>query len=127
MATNYLHSEMSQVLKVLIAQELAKAVSVLAQELSLQQKPKQRISRQTQRKAGGYSRSRQELEELTMKLFEVIEAHPGERMSSLANRLGKTVQELQFPAAKLRKSARIHVVGQWMHMRYYPGISSMDA
>lgn len=65
-------------------------------------------------------RTSADLEELAERIFNAVEATPGETMMTLAARLGLSSQELHGSVLRLKKAGRIRMVGERNRARYYP-------
>ena len=65
-------------------------------------------------------RTSEEFAELRERLYEQIEAAPGETMSVYSKRLNMPSAELALVARKLRKSDRVRKVGERSDTRYFP-------
>lgn len=57
-------------------------------------------------------------------LCEVVRAHPGASMVTLAERMGAEARTLRRPMATLRATGRVRSVGQRHLTRYYPAVRS---
>lgn len=53
-------------------------------------------------------------------LCDVVRAHPGAPMTTLAEKMGADVRALQRPMATLKATGRVRSVGQRHMTRYYP-------
>lgn len=80
------------------------------------------VTAATQRKTGRVTprRGREELTELSHKLYEQICASPGTTMAALAMSLQAPARTLQLPMEILKRDGRIRHVGQRSQMRYFP-------
>ena len=65
-------------------------------------------------------RSSAEVKELSEKLFEMLERHPGASMMELAEKLGSSSRELERPMALLKRMGQVRTTGSRNHMKYYP-------
>jgi len=74
-------------------------------------------------RASNGRRSAVELSALGERLHEAVCAHPGETMSVLAPKLGKTPRELQRPMTVLKRANRVRSVGQRHLTRYFPTLA----
>ena len=83
---------------------------------------RKQTSRRTSRASGG-RRSPAELSALGERLHEAVCAHPGETVSVLAPKLGKTPRELQRPMTALKRAGRVRSVGQRHQTRYFPTVA----
>ena len=61
-----------------------------------------------------------EMEAVREQLYEMVCAHPGETMTTLATLLDSRVRALQRPMARLKEAGRVRSVGQRNHTRYFP-------
>ena len=64
-------------------------------------------------------RSAEELDALSERFLEAVEATPGEAMVTLAARLGLSGSELARPVLRLKRQGRIKTVGERNRTRYY--------
>jgi hypothetical protein len=55
-------------------------------------------------------------------LLDVVRAHPGASMVTLAERMGAEAKTLRRPMATLRATGRVRSVGQRHLTRYYPAV-----
>lgn len=67
-------------------------------------------------------RTAAELAEACDALFEVVRAHPGASIVSLAEKIGTEARTLRLPMATLRSTGRVRSVGQRHLTRYYPAV-----
>jgi predicted transcriptional regulator len=65
-------------------------------------------------------RSASELATLRARLYEAVLARPGETMVVLAQEVGLSGGELQFPMRQLRQTKQVRSAGQRNAMRYFP-------
>lgn len=67
-------------------------------------------------------RTAAELTGICDELCEVVRAHPGASMVTLAEKMGAEARTLQRPMARLRSTGRVRSVGQRHLTRYYPAV-----
>ena len=72
------------------------------------------------RRATGRRRTGDEVVALAERLYEVVCAHPGALMITLADQMGMSSSELNRPATVLRQRGRVRSVGRRQGTRYYP-------
>lgn len=85
-----------------------------------------RATRPTTR-ASGHRRASTEVAALGERLFEAVCAQPGETMTVLAPRLGKTPRELHRPMMVLKRAGRVRSVGERHQTRYFPAVGRATA
>lgn len=73
------------------------------------------------RRSCGKKRSPEELDALGAKLYEAIDAQPGETMNLYAKEVGSTPGKLSVPVRRLVEEGRVRMVGDRNQRRYYPG------
>lgn len=79
-------------------------------------KKRQTVARPT----AGSRRTRADVLATGERLYEAVCAKPGEPMTTLADRLGASVRELERPMALLKQADRVHGIGERNLMRYFP-------
>jgi len=77
---------------------------------------------QTTGRAIGRRRAPTEVAALGERLYEAVCAEPGETMSVLGPRLGKTPRELHRPMMLLKHAGRVRSVGERHQTRYFPAV-----
>ena len=73
-------------------------------------------------------RTREQVAELGERFYEVLCAHPGESMTTLAAKVGGTSpDELRHPVALLKRAGRVRSIGQRQATRYFPMVGDAKA
>lgn len=89
--------------------------------------PTRRQGARAKRSAPAQRRSAAELAELRDALSDAVRRLPGSSIRTLADALGRPVQELDTPMRQLRRAGRVRTVGAYHRMRYFPAPASADS
>ena len=71
-------------------------------------------------RAGYTRRASTEVAELAQRLFEAVQACPGETMMVLAARVGMNARTLHRPMMHLKAAGRVRSAGERSRTRYFP-------